>query len=98
MKKLVSKRLRNSAKGQMCTLRLDDCNYNRETTVLAHIRMAGRAGAGQKPNDYEACFACSSCHDVIDGRKKGYYTDRDITRACFETWQFWHKYGFIEFK
>jgi hypothetical protein len=44
------------------------CNFNPETTVLAHIRRGGIAGTGQKPPDLVAVWSCSACHDVIDGR------------------------------
>ena len=46
------------------------CNFNSETTVLAHIRMAGITGAGQKAPDQLGAWACSACHDYIDGRRK----------------------------
>ncbi|EJT82977.1 hypothetical protein PPS11_41385 [Pseudomonas putida S11] len=41
----------------------------RETTVLAHYRMAGTCGVGYKPNDLQGAWACSACHDVCDGRR-----------------------------
>ncbi len=95
--RLESKKLRNSARGQMCTLRLENCNHNTDTTVLAHINLTGRSGMGIKPNDNESCFACSNCHDVIDGRVKGFYTNKDLLRANFETMQKWVSMGLVEF-
>jgi hypothetical protein len=66
---MSSKSLRTFARGKPCMCRLAGiCNFNPETTVLAHIRRAHVAGAGQKPPDMCAVFACSACHDVIDGR------------------------------
>lgn len=57
--------IRNSARGEDCSLRLMPCSSN-ETTVLAHI---GRnRGMGIKCSDHFAVYACSSCHDIIDGR------------------------------
>ena len=44
------------------------CNGDPATTVLAHIRRPWNSGAGMKPPDSEAVYACSACHDVIDGR------------------------------
>ncbi|BBI46989.1 hypothetical protein KPSA1B_105772 [Pseudomonas syringae pv. actinidiae] len=36
--RMTSKKLRASAKGQDCTVRIPAiCNYNPETTVLAHL-------------------------------------------------------------
>lgn len=89
-------KLRNSARGQSCTLRLPSCNYNPETVVLAHIRIHKFCGIGIKPPDYMACFACSSCHDTIDGRVKSETVYQDILRAHFETLQYWVEAGLIE--
>lgn len=96
--RLVSKKMRASAKGQQCTLRLAGCNRNPETTVLCHINIKGRSGIGQKPNDNEACYGCSHCHDVIDGRVKGVCTDADKLRAVFETQEIMRNNGLIEYK
>lgn len=65
--KVVSKKIRNSARGQDCALRIPGvCNFNPETTVLAHV---GRnRGMSIKCHDTMAVYACSSCHDQIDGR------------------------------
>ncbi len=64
---LISKKIRNSARGQQCLVRIHGvCNGNSETVVLAHV---GRgSGMGQKCDDIHAAYACSSCHDAIDGR------------------------------
>jgi len=63
-----SKKLRQSAKLQACTLNIVGvCNYLPETTVLAHIPDQYK-GIGFKSSDISSCFACSSCHDAIDGR------------------------------
>lgn len=62
--------LRKFAKGQPCMVRTPLwCNHNPETTVLAHYRMAGYSGMGLKCPDILAAFACSDCHDLIDGRR-----------------------------
>ncbi len=62
-------KLRESAQGQDCHVRIPwICNGNPETTVLAHIRRGGVAGIGKKPPYVCGVFACSDCHDVIDGR------------------------------
>lgn len=91
-------KLRRSARGQDCTLRLDGCNFNPETTVLAHIRINRFCGFGLKPPDYMSCFACSSCHDKIDGRVKSDTVYKDILRAHFETMLIWVDMGLIEVK
>lgn len=77
-KPIISKKLRALAEGQDCTLRLAGvCNYDTETTVLAHLPDESN-GMGRKPDDISACFACSSCHDYIDGRVKANRIDPDF--------------------
>lgn len=83
--KIESKKIRAAARGQECAVRLVGvCNYNQETTVLAHLP-CGRRGIGIKSPDNIAVFACSACHDVIDGRVKGDVDWKDMLRALAET-------------
>lgn len=84
--RVVSKKIRSAARGQYCTLRLSECNFNDETTVLAHLPN-GFKGMGMKGFDTVAVFACSNCHDAIDGRTNnaGPVDWRDVTRALAET-------------
>lgn len=59
-------KLTESAKGKDCLVRIPGvCNFNPETTVLAHL---GGAGMGIKEKDFHGSFCCSDCHDLIDGR------------------------------
>lgn len=62
--------IRKAARGQECTLQIFDvCNCDPETTVLCHDnRIESGKGMGLKAPDSAACFGCSSCHDVLDGR------------------------------
>lgn len=63
--------LRKEAKGRECMVRLPGiCNFNPETTVLAHYRLAGICGAGQKSPDLIGAWCCSACHDEIDRRTR----------------------------
>ncbi|WP_390900154.1 DUF1364 domain-containing protein [Yersinia rohdei] len=63
-----SKALRDSARGQCCTLQIPGiCNSNPETTVLCHLSSSTH-GMGYKSDDFWAVYGCSDCHDVIDGR------------------------------
>ena len=74
-------KIRKSARGQQCQIRLAGiCNHNPETVVLAHYRMAGTCGMGMKPSDIQAAYACSRCHDSVDGRLK-----TDLTRDELQT-------------
>ena len=61
--------LRKEARGRGCTVRIPGvCNFNSETTVLGHIRVAGVSGMALKSPDLLGAWACSACHDEIDGR------------------------------
>jgi uncharacterized CHY-type Zn-finger protein len=66
--KMTGARLRSMAIGQACTVRLPGCTNDPETVVGAHVRRANTAGMGQKPCDLAIVYACSNCHDVMDGR------------------------------
>lgn len=78
-------KIRESAKGQNCTVRLVGiCNRNPETVVLAHYRMAGTCGIAMKPNDIQAAYACSRCHDAVDGRLKTDLSHEELQAAFAE--------------
>ena len=63
--------LRKWARGKECQIRYPGyCNFNSETTVLAHDNLAGISGMGMKAPNECAALACSTCHDVADGRIK----------------------------
>lgn len=63
--------IRRAARGQDCTMLIPGvCNRDPETTVLCHSNaLADGKGMGLKAPDTAACFGCSSCHDVLDGRR-----------------------------
>jgi hypothetical protein len=74
--------LRTEAKGRNCMVRLPNiCNFNNETTVLAHYRLAGISGMGIKSDDLIGAWACSACHDAID-RRSNTDLDRDYVRLA----------------
>ena len=61
-------KLTKSARGQDCQIRIEGiCNHDNTTTILAH-RAGG--GMGGKVPDREGAYACSACHDAVDGRSK----------------------------
>lgn len=65
-----------------CMVRLPEiCTHNDAQTVLAHARLAGITGAGQKAPDLLGAWACSACHDEIDGRSRN--LERDFVRLAF---------------
>jgi len=83
-------RLRTSARGKMCTLQIHPyCNNNSETTVLCHL--PSNSGLALKSPDYWAVYGCSSCHDVIDGRRKTDLSKEEILkcqmRGLKKTWE-----------
>lgn len=70
-------KLTEAARGMDCQVRLPGvCNFNTETTVLAHYRLAGTCGTAMKPPDLLGAWTCSSCHDAVDGRSRDIRTDR----------------------
>lgn len=95
MTRVASKKLRDSARDQTCTLRLQGCGYDDGTVVLAHLP-CGQKGMGMKGPDVIACFACDSCHSIIDGRKRGEYETADLLRALAETQVHWIERGLLK--
>lgn len=63
-------KITKSARDKDCTLRLPGaCNHNPETTVWAHSNhIEDGKGGSTKADDIFGCYACSSCHDELDGR------------------------------
>ncbi|WP_289281545.1 MULTISPECIES: DUF1364 domain-containing protein [unclassified Methylophaga] len=90
--------MRKSARGQECQVRLIGiCNFNPETTVLAHL---GGGGIGMKKNDIHGAFCCSACHDALDGRTK-YLIDKETLELAHRqgverTQDIWLKMGLIK--
>ena len=78
--------LRKEAKGRGCMVWIFGiCNHNSETVVLAHIRIAGVSGMGMKSPDLIGAWACSACHDELDGRtRKSGLTRDELRLAHFE--------------
>lgn len=82
-----SQKIRNSACGEKCTLRISNDCQDGETVVLCHV---GRSrGTGLKAHDVLAVFGCAACHDIIDGRVNGglnkHELNTEILRALEET-------------
>ncbi|HAX3559251.1 TPA: DUF1364 domain-containing protein [Escherichia coli] len=93
--------LRKEARGRECQVRIYGvCNGNPETSVLAHYRLTGTCGTAIKPHDMQAAIACSSCHDLIDGRvKTSDYTKEELrlmhAEGVFRTQEIWRKEGYL---
>jgi hypothetical protein len=81
-KKVVSEKIRLSAAGESCTLRIEGvCNSRRVTTVLAHLNSKFK-GISNKSPDVISVYACSDCHRHLDGGK---VSSEDQLRAWQET-------------
>ena len=76
---MKTSKIRQSARGEDCLVRAPGiCNGNPETVVLAHIN---GGGMGRKNPDWQAAYACSACHEWLDGGyiKTGSWRDeRDL--------------------
>lgn len=93
-----SKKLRDSARGQNCTLNIAGvCNYNPETVVLCHFPSDV---AGSKATDISSGFGCSACHDAVDGRVSSpefqLCKDFYMRRSQIRTWHAWLSMGLIK--
>lgn len=80
-------KITKSAKGEDCTLILGNCSGN-ETVVLCHI--GKNRGMGIKCSDHFAVYACSNCHDIIDGRAGwdvGYLSEAEVKLIALERTQ-----------
>jgi len=93
----VSHPLRESAKGQPCFVRLPNiCNWNPETTVLAHLPSGGK---GIKNHDMQGAFCCSSCHDEIDRRTMKLekdYVELAFRQGVERTQNYWLSAGYVK--
>jgi hypothetical protein len=69
--------LKKEARGPDCQVRIPSiCNFNPETTVLAHYRLARTCGGGMKLDDKQVAWSCGCCHDAIDSHTKPNMTMR----------------------
>jgi hypothetical protein len=93
---IVSKKLRDSARGQPCTVRSPWCEYVSETTVLAHLPSQVK-GMGNKGDDWHAVFSCASCHAAMDQRKPGAEWARLQIDAIQRTQRRWFEMGLMTF-
>lgn len=96
-----SKKLRQSARGVGCTLRIPGhCNHDPETSVLCHAPF-GRRGMGTKVSDDHAVIACSGCHDALDQRALLKVSEAElyecVIRALYETHAIWRDQGLVEY-
>ena len=76
-----SKRIRESARGRECQVRLHGiCNGDNSTVVLAHVRL--NTGAGRKESDLLGAYCCAACHDEVDRRTRN-ISSLDAVKVAF---------------
>jgi hypothetical protein len=90
--KIISKKIRNSAKGETCSLRISEFCDHDLTVVLAHINSNYR-GTGMKSPDIFSCYACYHCHTLLDSNT---VHAKDQLRALQETQMKLAEKGLIE--
>ena len=90
---MKSKKIRNSARGEDCSLRVHPQCQDGETVVLAHIN-TNYKGVGIKSPDLFSCYACYWCHhEMLD---KGLVSHQDQLRSMIETQKKFLDKGLIE--
>lgn len=83
---IKSNKIRQSARGEECTLQIAGvCNHDPATTVLCHIGFNDGTAKRRRPNERNAVYGCSACHDVIDGRQWA-----DLGAADNGLWKWWY--------
>ena len=87
---LISQKIRDSAEGEECRMRMPWCDWDTSTTVLAHIRRFGLAGTAGKPFDLASFYTCGTCH-----AREQEAGDDDILRAHLLTLQALYEKGLI---
>ncbi|MDO6718832.1 DUF1364 family protein [Psychrosphaera sp. 1_MG-2023] len=81
--RVVSKKLRESARGRECQIRIPGvCNYDTDTTVLAHV--GKNSGMGMKAHDIESAHGCSDCHGVLDGQIQSRFSNQELRLFGYE--------------
>ena len=88
--KIVSKKIRASAKFENCTLRVDCRNHN--SVVFAHLNTNFK-GIGNKSPDLFGVYACDVCHILLDSGQVDY---QDQLRALTETQMRLYEKGLIK--
>ena len=95
----MANKLRQSARGQECQVRLYQiCRGRNDTVILAHLPGGGIGGKGF---DTAASFCCFECHDAIDGRvQTDLYSKDQLTLAHLQgvmrTQSIWIKEGILK--
>jgi hypothetical protein len=65
---MKSKKIRNSARGEACSLRVHPRCEDGETVVFCHLQSNYR-GTGLKSPDLFGVYGCAWCHNWLDSGK-----------------------------
>ena len=61
-------KITESAKGQVCEMRLDGCLPGTETVVFAHLNRDSGMGMKNRVGEFDwGAPACQHCHQIVDG-------------------------------
>lgn len=75
-------------------VRLEGCDGGGETTVLAHVRIAGISGMGIKAPDFLGAWCCANCHRKADA---DHSHELDFLRGVLRTQYAILKSGVLDF-
>lgn len=91
-----SKKIRDSARGEECTLQGPTCNHDPQTTVYCHLNLpqAGK-GMGIKASDAYGFYGCSNCHAWYDGTRDRQLANHYALHALVATQQILKKKGLV---
>lgn len=78
---MKSKKIRESARNEDCTLRVSSQCQDGETVVFCHLNTPFKGVAIKSP-DLFGVYGCYHCHVLLDSSKVDY---QDQQRALFET-------------
>ena len=77
----MTKKIKASARGEACSLRVSPNCQDGDTVVLCHLNSNYR-GIGIKSPDIFGVYGCYHCHQLLDASKVDY---KDQLRALMET-------------
>lgn len=91
---MKSKKIRDSARGETCSLRVSNYCRDDETVVFAHLNSNYR-GVGLKSPDLFGVYACYNCHTALDACR---VVASEQLRALQETQMKLYEKGLIKVK
>ncbi|NUY33274.1 DUF1364 domain-containing protein [Paraburkholderia sp. JPY303] len=81
-----NQKIRDSARGKECLMKLPGCCGGTESTIWSHYRgEAGGKGMSLKADDLCGAYACTHCDAIYDGQKM---IPNGIERV--DVWLAWH--------